>query len=227
MENNYPHISINPLTDYISATESVKRRIIRDQKNANPLKVFWYTIPKNAIPKCVKKGFDYEILTKAIDRIRNSVQDTKNKKCNAKVSIEIIEKFLQLNFTSKLPDVKHLFFTKIDKKHYLLNGLQVTVTPDVVFEWFDEKGDNNLGAIKFHYGKSKQLSPITGRLRASLLYDFVKRAIAKDEDIVNSSFCICVDIYNGCIYKASKNTENDMEVIKTTCAEILENWNSA
>jgi len=224
MNRDIPHISINPLTNFVGATPAKKRSIIKEQKKVDMLKVFWYTTVKSTLPKYVKSGFDLTILEDSVQHLRGFDQSTNNKKSNVVNSIYAIESFIAMNFTTKLPSVHYHFYDKLEIKDYELNGLLVRVTPDVVFDWV-ENGVKNIGAIKFHLGKSKALEPMTGRLRSSLICDFLCKTIAKNDDFVNPQYCYCVDVFQGKAFSAPTIITPDLILLKESCREINTLWN--
>ncbi len=225
MNKDIPYISINSLTEFVGASDLKKRRIIKDQKKVDMLKVIWYKTVKSALPKYVKSGFDITILEEAIRYLRGFDQSTNNRKSNVINSITAIESFVEMNFTKNLPNVNYHFYDKLEKKDYELNGVLVRVTPDVVFDWIED-GNRNIGAIKFHFGKSKELDVLTGRLRSSLVCDFLRKSIASKNDIVSPQYCFCVDVFHAKIFRAPNVISFDIELLKKSCKEINVLWNA-
>jgi len=130
-----------------------------------------------------------------------------------------------MNFTTKLPSVHYHFYDKLEIKDYELNGLIVRVTPDVVFDWLED-GIKNIGAIKFHFGKSKALASQTGRLRSSLICDFLIKTVAENNDFVNPQYCYCVDVFQGKAFAAPAIITPDLLLLKESCKEINTLWNA-
>lgn len=223
MSKNVPFISINPLTNFVGATDSRKIRIIKEQKTVDTNKSFWYNTIKSSLPKYVKSRFDSKILEESINHLHELDQSTDNKRNNVLNSIIAIQLFKNMNFTKRFPDVRCHFLDKLETKDYLIKGVIVRVTPDVVFTW-SENGKKNIGAIKFHFGKSKELDARTGRLRSALVCDFLHKSFAKEDEIVNPNYCFCIDVFHEKTFTAPHVIDAEMQLIYETCAEISKLW---
>lgn len=225
MDINIPTISINPLTNFVGATDSQKIRIIKEQKKVDTFKANWYQTVKAELPKYVKKGFDYSILENAIKHLRSFDQSTEKRKTNVTNSILAIETFVNMNFTKHLPNVDYHFYDKLERKYCQIYGFNVLVSPDVVFSWIDEKdGKKNIGAIKFHFGKTKELDSLIGRLRSSLICYFLRKSVVQPNEFVNPKYCFCVDVFHCKTYSAPSIINPDILLLKDACEEINKLW---
>ena len=75
-------------------------------------------------------------------------------------------------------------------------------------------------------GKSKELDSTTGRLRSSLVCDFLRDSIAKKNEFVNPEFCYCIDVFHGNVFSAPLKIESDMKLLRNSCHEINILWNN-
>lgn len=219
-------ISLHPLTEFVYATSSKKKRIIREQKKANLFTAPLYRTVKSVLPKFFIKNFDKEILIDAIERLQRGDQSTTWKRNNVENSILALRHFIAMNFPKEFEKIRCQFFTKLACKECFLNGVVVRVAPDVVFRW-GTNGQKFIGGIRFHIGKTKPLANNVARLRASMLSYYLREIIAEDDEIVNNEFCFCVDIIHENIVIAPKDISLDITLLNRACREIIDLWDVA
>ena len=197
-----PKISINPLVEYIGASERRKHSIIKQQKNPSDFIIARYRTARFAFAKYFKNGYDATVIINAIDRLQHKENKSTWTRNDTKNSIEALRNFLQLNFPFK--DLKCRF-----------------VTPDLLLEW-EKDGKKFVGAIKF-YIKKKPLSHHEGFINASLIADFLKSTVSEEVEI-SKMHCICIDIMNPRIFTAPKNSDEYMDLVTNACEQIRSNW---
>lgn len=213
-----PEISINPLVEYIEASDRRRKSIIRQQKNPSDFIISRYRTARSAFAKFFKEGFDEQVLRRAIERLQTKEQKSDWTRNDTLNSIEALRSFLEMEFPFNNLRCK---FVKPDTKVYNINGVAITVAPDLLLEW--EDGNRRFsGAIKF-YIKKKPLSIRQGRLASALLADFIGRTSCEGT-IVSNSHCMCIDVRNKRIFNASDDVEEDMSVVFEICNEIRNNW---
>lgn len=219
-------ISLHPLTEFVYATSSRKRRIIREQKSANLFTAPLYRTVKTVLPKFFLQGFDKSLLTDAIERLQKGDQSTSWRKNNIENSILALRHFIDMNFPKEFKKIKCQFITKLACKECYLNGVIVRVAPDVIFRWTAD-GQQFIGGIRFHIGKTKALPNNMARLRASMLSHYLREVVAEDDEIVSNDYCFCVDIIHDNIVTAPKDTSWDISILSKACEEIVELWDAA
>ena len=219
-------ISLHPLTEFVYATSSKKKRIIREQKNANLFTAPLYRTVKTVLPKFFSENFDKKILTDAIERLQKGDQSTVWKKNNVENSILALRHFIDMNFPKEFKKIRCQFITKLACKECFLSGMVVRVAPDVVFKW-TANGQKFIGGIRFHIGKTKPLANNIARLRASMLSYYLQEMVAENDEIVNNEFCFCVDIIHENIVAAPKDISLDMVLLNRACREIIDLWDAA
>lgn len=213
-----PKISINPLIEYIGATEKRKKSIVKQQKEPLGFVIGRYRTARYAFGKYFKNGYDENILINAIDYLQTKEQKSDWTRDDSKKSIEALRCFLGLEFPFQNLKCR---FLKPDIKRYDICGVDVIVSPDLLLEWENE-GQKVVGAIKF-YIKMEHLSLKNGRINASLLSDFLRHTLSENVE-VSRQHCICIDIMNQRMFVAPENTKEDMELVVNACNEIRTKW---
>ncbi len=213
-----PEISINPLAEYVGASERRKRAILRQQKYPSDFIVARYRTARAAFSNYFKDGYDQNILIRAIERLQGKKPTSDWSRNDTVNSIEALRRFLSIEIPFKSLKCR---FSKPDIKEYNINGVSVIVAPDLLLEW-EVEGQKYVGAIKF-YIKKKDLTLQQGRLSASLLADFMRRTNS-EETTVSKRHCVCVDVMNQRIFAAPGNIIEDMNSISDACYEINTLW---
>ncbi|MDA3883407.1 MAG: hypothetical protein PF481_08970 [Bacteroidales bacterium] len=220
------NISINPLTNFIDSTDAIKQQIIKDMRKVDGKRAFHYQTLKSVLPKYAKEGFSKEVLIEALDRLKGQEQDTDWKVRNVSNSILAIRTFISSEFPTYFSRIKCSFNKKVEVKAYIINGLLVRVSPDLIFRW-EVDGKKYVGGLKFHIGKSKILPSSTGIMRAVLIYDFLRQEVAKEDEIVDFSYCFCYDVFYDNLYKSPTNSVFYLRKLKQACTEIKSLYMSA
>lgn len=220
IENN-PKISINPLVEYIHASERRRHTIIKQQKNPSDFIIARYRTARAAISSYFTSDFNKEVLLKAINRLQSKAQTSDWSKNDTANSIEALRRFLAIEFPFK--SLK-CHFAKPSIKSYTIRGVDIIISPDLILEW-EVNNKKYFGSIKF-YIKKKNLTLQEGRISSSILAYFAKKISSKDV-FVSNKHCICIDVMNSRIFSAPENIVDDITLVSDACEEIRTTWLSA
>ena len=218
----FPEISINPLSEYVTASERRRRTIIRQQRNPSGFIVPRYRTARTAFSKYFIAGYDKSILLEAIVRLQTREQKSDWTKNDTANSILALKHFLAIKFPFKGLKCR---FSKPTSKSYAINGVEVIVSPDLILEW-EEEDHKYIGAIKFIVKKSGRKTDLAyqqGRIAASLLADFVSR-VTSDDVVVSKPHCMCIDVMNERLFPAPETSKDDMVLVSDACDEIRVHW---
>ncbi len=213
-----PTISINPLADYIYATDNRKKRIIKQQKNPPSIIVARYTTARAAIKECVKNEYNKSFIYDAVQKLQTRDVKTKWAMDDKRNSILALKEFLKIKFPF---ESLKCTFTKPTIKSYMLNDVEIHVAPDLILKW-EENGHKYIGAVKFCIRK-EVLDLQRGQIVSSILADYLS-FVYPDYEVFNK-YCLCVDIMQIRYYYASDS--NNLGLIKEACTEIKNNWSIA
>ena len=221
---NIPKVSINPLIAFVEATERRKSSIVKEQKKPSIIKVAPYATARTAMKRYLKDGFDEECIYNAIDNLQSQQPNSKWALNNAVNSIEALRHFIEMNFPQRVGKI-HCSFSKAAKKECMLEGVVITVAPDLILRW-EDNGKRYIGAIKFRISKN-ELSFSAGRHAASLISYYLRQTIAESDEIVDNSHCLFVDVMDDVIYPAPMDITHSLDVISNACYEYSTIWNVA
>lgn len=213
-----PEISISPLVEYINASDKRKRTIIKQQQNPPSIIVARYRSVRSTFAIFLKNNYDKKFILEAIKKFQNKETITKWQQSDKENSIKALRQFINLEFPFQ--SLK-CHFAKPSCKQYIVNGVNLIVSPDLVLSW-EIDGVKYAGAIKF-YIKQKALSLQDGQLATSILVDFMKNS-SGNEVVIDEKYCLYVDVMNERVFSALNTTKDHLNKVSDACDEIRSLW---
>lgn len=218
-------ISINQFSEYSSKKrESSKLSIIRNQKKPDK-NFFWYQRAKASIRTSLREGGDLLPIYNGIEILTNSSPNGKRQLDNKNVSILALEQFVMMKLPSCIMGGKFEVL-KLEKKSFIINELEISISPEFVFRMKKPNGESAIGGIKIHICKSKPFSLQTAELASTVLYKFLKETVNSDEG-VDPRYCFTLDVFGDRVVSAPSNIKLYNETIDDLCEEIIKYWDAA
>lgn len=221
LPSHTPRVSINPLIEFMSASDRRKLRIVKDQKFPSTIRVAPYSIARYAIRNFVKEDFDYHRLIAAIEKLQKRDQSTQWRKQDTSNSINALRHFMDMNFPTQLSRIKCTFAKYVIKDCYI-DDVLITISPDLIMRW-EIDGVKYIGAVKFRLSQ-KRLDFSGGHNAATLISHYLKTTVAQEDEIVDLSHCLYVDIFSENIYRAMGDLTHPIEEIRKACKEYSKLW---
>jgi hypothetical protein len=221
MDRQHIHISLNPLSEYVYASDSRKDRIIKEQKRPSKLMIVPYTTARAGMKRFFKDGFSIVVITNAIEFLHGKRPIKDFWKNDRKNSIEALRTFLKL----QVPDFKNLkcSFTTKNNKFLVIDNVEIRIAPDLIIRGIKD-GQPFVGGIKFHISKGQQFSNEQGILAASAIKLFLLNEVAIDEEEVNPDLCLSIDIFGERITPAPINHKGYEKLIRDACEDLKKRW---
>ncbi|WP_300661258.1 hypothetical protein [Fluviicola sp.] len=218
-------ISINPLAEFLEATESRKIKIIEEQLDPDPVRIPYYQKARASIVKSFMGNKNHELVKMAIEYIRQQPIKKKWHISNKAGSLEALANWMNMNLPQELLDAKLERLTT-KAKFYQLYGVLIKISPSGIFRVVID-GQKYIGAFKVHISKGKPFSNKQSALVAQLLNLFLSGFVAEEDEIVDPRFCLCIDPFAQSVITASHKIRYDVRQLKTACSEINHIWNNS
>lgn len=219
--DRFIQISLNPLAEYVFASETRKDTIIKQQKKPQIIMVVPYATARARMKKFFKDGFSHEAIISGIEYLQGKkpvkdfwINDRKN-------SIEALRTFLTLQFP-RFDNLKCSFTTK-NNKFWLIDDVEVRIAPDLIIRGVKD-GKRFIGGIKFHISKGQQFDREKALIAATALKLFLVQKEATEEELVDSDFCLSVEVFGERITPAPDNHIGFEEKIKEACQDLKKRW---
>ena len=218
-----PKISVNKLGEYLGASPSRRRTIIKDQKNPSTFKAARYKDAREAIVDYAASGMEDE--AKAINQIESLLnQDYKSEyeEQDKSLSASSIASFLDLSDEIEI-DSDKFDFEAVDKfstNTTEISGVSVSMRPDLLIK--DANDNSVVGALKLHFSKSAPLETEGCKYVATALRKHLEENYPSAK--IDNKKCIVVDIPDQNVQSAPKAYKKRMKDIAAACEEISQRW---
>ena len=163
-------------------------------------------------------GQSFDEILDGIMRLQNKNPSSDFQRSNTKNSIEALRKFLELQFPDNFRNIK-CSFLNVEEKNFYINGVQVRVAPDIVLR-IQKNGQNVIGGIKFHISKSSKFTYESAKCAATELKLFLQETVAKDDEVVDPSYCLSVDVFGERVVQAPDNHDRYLKLLESACDEF-------
>lgn len=219
-------ISINPLAEFAFATEAKRKSIIRNQKEPNIHMIPWYQLAKSRIRLAIAKKGDLQPILAGIEELKNRKPIKVRQINDRNVSIEALERFLEMKLPKVLKDIDYEVIKKPKKTDIpplLVKGVEVIVSPDVIIKT-TINGQSYLGAVKIHVAKTKTFDNNQLKHIASATYMYLENAFSGEEIMIHPDLCLAYDIFGGRIVHAPHDIIKGIKELEKICQEVKEVW---
>lgn len=223
-ERREPRISLNQLTEYLTATPAQRKHIIEQQKHPNDFQVIYYHEAQDAIQRFVAEGMsNEELLVSAVDDLysrswANQYQKTRNVS-NAEAIVSFLEFYENLSLADLQPAA-----APDDQPKLRVGRLDISIRPEILL-----RGDNNrygatVGAIKLYFGKLKKdrLNGDSAKYPSTVLYTYLVQRIPDRKPLHQA--CIVIDVFGQSLFSAPHSHKRVFAEVKVACEEIAIWW---
>lgn len=211
-------ISINPLAEYLEATEARRKAIIKEQLNPPTNKTFHYQLAKARIKKSVALNGNLKPVKAGIEELKRRKPEKERQKSDILNSIVALERYAKMPLHRLILENK-LEIVSVKQKHLAFHGINVTISPEVIFR-ITIDGVKQIGACKLHVSKGKPFSTKQSKLVAAFIELYLSNCVAEEGEEVNPVLCFCLDPFAGTVINSNNKIGLDMGVVKKLCEDI-------
>ena len=217
-------ISINKLGEYMEASASRRKQILRDQKSPPTFKAARYRDAREEIVRFLEQGLvDDTFSMQRIEELRNDFSGSEFIVQDRKLSAEAIENFLplseELDIDGLTVESGESFATEIVN----FGGTKVSMRLDALLK--DKKSGKIVGCVKLNFSKSAPLQNKSAEYVATALRAHLENNLSHPED-VDPSLCYVVDISTGTVWCAPKANKKRLSDLAAAGEEIAARWDT-
>lgn len=226
-ERSKPRISLNKLGEYAAeSSPSRRRRIIRDQKRPKDFIVPYYDPVRDAVVSYIAKDeTDLSPLREAIEKLERAEPTSPWNKQRLQSCLDAIVAFRsQFEAVLGREEIYAVPARKTDPASIQINGVEVSVRPDLLVYGKDGRGKEIVGAIKLHFSKNHPLNDASGKYVATLLHRHVEERLAVDGLHPSRKWCLVLDIFEGERFIAPRSYKRRRANLAAACEEIRSIW---
>lgn len=213
-----PRISVNKLSEYITAFPSRRKTIIKQQKRPPSFIVPYYKSAEEVVIDYLTNNINSEDwLDNRIQQLSDKVVSSDWDETRRNVCIDALDSFVEFAKDLDFGDLRCVN-GETDSPKLLISEVLVSVRPEL---YLINSNKEIKGCIKLVFGKSrgeiaKNEAEYTGVCLQRWLYE--------QKNISNSTSCFVLDIFGQNSYTAPKAYKKRMNDIEAACEEIARAW---
>lgn len=220
---NY-HISVNQFAEFSKASPKAKERIVKQQLEVNKFLIPWYQMAKAKIRRYFYNTDDLFPILSGIEILKNKHIGNKRQEIDRRVSIEALERMINLQIPKILKGVRYEVI-KSEEKSVYVEGVEIKISPEIIIA-AKINGQLCYGGLKIHVSKGKPFDHNQASYVATLLKEFIKRHIVNDDGVVVPELCFCLDVFSDRLLSAPAESKLLLDEIKKYCIELKDIWNN-
>lgn len=222
-EVKIPQISARFLADYMAASETARRTILRNCRYQPIVRVVQHDEAKMAISKFLRnKTVDASGLLEHAQAIRERMADSDFDRDTMDHNADYIEKFASNLGNLSLPNAEVL--PPGTSPTITLNGLRVKLELQTRLRRVDRSNRARTGGLMLRYAKNKILPAEIAAWQSSLLLGYLKVTEPSAEALPDPKLCVTLDVAGGICHSAPSDAVRRFQNMQAACATIAESW---
>ncbi|MFP2957613.1 hypothetical protein ACLEPN_07200 [Myxococcus sp. 1LA] len=216
-----PRVSVNQLGQYLTATPSLRKRIIQGQKHPVDPQYLRYPAAAQAIIEFLCEGRDEVILRYHQRRLLNAQPESDYDAHRLALCAEALQRCL----VSAEGLATQAIASPVDSDlpPLALAGVDISVRPDVLLRSVDTQGLMRSGLWKLYFSKHTPLDERSGQYIATVLQRYAEERL-EQRGPVDSRLVGVFDVFAGRLFQAPRAQQRRMNDVRLACEEIAARW---
>src|SRR5216683_2705845 len=218
-----PQITARYLADYMSASETAKRTIIRNCKYQPAAKIVQHNQAKLAVSHHICNGSgEPASLSARAEQLRNSLADDDFDRLTLDHNADYLTRFAAVQSNIVFPEAERMAPGK--SAPIMLNGVKITT--EILFRLRRTTRSNEvrIGAGMIRYAKNRPLSEDVAMWQSAFLLGYLGLTGADPSESPEAKLCLTVDAFAGKSYAAPGDSVSRFKNMKSACESIAERW---
>lgn len=220
-----PQVSARYLAEYMSASERVKRSILRRCKYQSVVPVTQHRDARAIIANHLRlEKDDHAALVDKIDRLSRKICDTKFETQQRDHNVDYLRRFLVNLLVDDLGLPKAELVQARRLEPLVLNGTKVNFTPDLLVRRLTRANTVKIGAITFRYAKGQLVDPEAALYEAAFGFSYFRTRPFEAQAEPEHKLCIILDQYAGKSHPAPTDAVDRFNNMAAACETIADAW---
>jgi hypothetical protein len=216
-----PRISANKLGEYLVSPPLRRRTILERQKYPCSFIGAYYEPARSAIVDFIVGETDRAQLLARTEALVSAEHASRHARYRAHGCADAVLHFLDLEPRLDLRGMTAIHVPKHDKIN--VQGVDVSVVPDLVLEGQDRRGRPQVGAVKLHFPKSHPHTEASAEYVATVLRIYAMTAMeGRGKTLADA--CIVIDVFSGRVMSAPRGYKRRWRELSAACEEIQRAW---
>lgn len=221
-----PKINSRYLSDYMVASERVRRTIIRDCKYRKIARAIQHDRAKAYVANALRSGtLEADALRAEGQRFHEMMADTEFERDTLDINGDFLVAYGEVFSMETFPATAEISSAPTD---FRVNVHGVDVNPDIRFGVQRVTRTNRLrtGLGTIRYAKNKPLDEEVGAYQSSVLFGVRKMLDDYDDAAPEEKLCLTLDCWTGTFIPAPSDATRRFQNMEAACATIAERWDN-
>ena len=219
---NNPSISARDLAEYMEASETAKRTIVRDCKFRPIARITQHNEAKQSVSRFIRTSeSDTSRLLQEADRLRTRLADTDFDRDLYDHNADYIERFAHKALHIKLPDAERLAPGTVSP--FVAHDVKINTDIQFRFRRVTKTNKVRVGAGVLRYAKGEAVDPEVALWQSAFLFGYLGRT-SEEMAEPERNLCLTVDAYAGIVHVAPTDAVRRFGNMLSACATIAERW---
>ncbi|MBP2230793.1 hypothetical protein J2847_004102 [Azospirillum agricola] len=218
-----PQITARFLADYMAASETARRTIIRGCKYRPIARLIQHDEAKATITNFIlDETINLSNILERAHQIRNKIAESDFERELFQHNADYIETFASVYDKINLPTAE---IGQSDRAQPItLSGTRVTIDFNFRLRRVTRTNKVKVGAASFRYSKGKALPKEVANWQSAFTYGYLN-AIGVDESTeVEQALCLTIDAVTGAVHAAPGDSVRCFKNMEAACASIADLW---
>ena len=218
-----PRITLRFLADYMAATSTSQRSILRNCKYPPIARLIQHNEAKQIVSKFIRAGNpDTTELDQKAQQLRDRMADDDFYRDLFDHNADYVSRYAKIHALLQLPKAELLAPGAQPAIH--LNGVKLNPELHFRFQRLTKTNETRIGAAMLRYQKGKALSADVGAWQSAILLGYLNLSNADANLIPEGKLCATIDAYSGAVHLAPSNAKHRFNQVESSCATITEWW---
>jgi len=218
-----PQISARYLADFMAASETAKRTIVRKCKYQAIARVVQHNEAKANVAKFLREGKeDVSGLKAEAQRIRDRMADSDFDRDVYDHNADYIDRFALAYAFLDMPEAELLIPGKVVAIEF--GGTKVTADLSLRLRRLTRTNKVRVGAAMLRYAKGKMLPPEVAEWQSAFIHGYLIAIGVEPGAEAELKLCVTIDAYAGSAHAAPTDAVQRFNNMKAACATIAERW---
>jgi hypothetical protein len=218
-----PQMSARQLADFMAASETARRSIVRGCKYQPIARVIQHDEAKLSVGKFFRSGrTEFDQLREDARRLRQRLSDSSFERDLFDHNADYIERFASVASNVELPDGEVL---PPGRTPWIeLSGVRVIAEIQFRLRRLTRTNKIRVGAGSLRYAKGTALKATVAAWQSAFLFGYLEVTNAEPEASPEQKLCLTIDAYRGKSYPAPTDSVRRLRHMESACATIAERW---
>jgi len=214
------------MAEYIVSKGARQRKILQTRKYPDPdFSIgMYHKEASEAIAQYIAAG---ALDTTPMDKALKALQQASPRKIGTArrigSNIDTLERFLGMLDDVDLKGAEPSLGS-IKAPDLVYHNVAISVRPEIVLHGTGPKGKSCVGAVKFHFSKTRPFNDEAAGYVSAMLQEHCKMHLANAGEIVHPAYCQVIDVASEKVYPGVKATAARLKDIAAECQNIAGLW---